>query len=144
MLSSKVRKREYTMLQGYFEHLTWFDYFILFLGLVLFIVQIVFIVCHYYYRFQLVTQGGSFCCAIFAALCELFPLLGLLGTVLGILNTFDAISDDMEMSTEAMKKILGLFAPALTTTVSGIACMIPNLLVNVGYSIILQKEVKEK
>ena len=69
---------------------------------------------------------------------EWFPLLGLLGTVAGILQTFAAIGVQESV---AQKDIIRLYAPALTTTGSGLVMALLNLVpwwvVSVGRRIIL-------
>lgn len=114
--------------QGYVGKLGGFDYFIGIIGVGLFIFQIVIFAC----AIQNWTwdahrkKNMNFVISV----CELFPLLGLLGTVLGLLNTFSEISSVSQSgagSASAIEQLLGTFAPALTTTVSGIICLIINL-----------------
>lgn len=59
---------------------------------------------------------------------DLLPLLGLLGTALAILNTFFGLSGTPDSS-----EIVANFAPALTTTVSGIGFAIVNTFVIQGF-----------
>ena len=122
------------MWQAYLDKCTAFDWIIWSLGGILLITQFVFVVA-LFGRWKFATQNGDFWRNLFASCCEFFPLLGLLGTVLGILNTFGNMPSNMDSS--AMQEILGNFAPALTTTVSGILCLIPNLFLNVLYTILL-------
>lgn len=69
---------------------------------------------------------------------EWFPLLGLFGTVAGILQTFAAIG---LRQTVPQQEILRLYAPALTTTASGLLMALVNVvpwwLVVVGRRLIL-------
>lgn len=127
------------MISVYWENLSIFDGFILALGAFLFFVQIVFVVALWCHR-KFATQEGSAWRDSFAGVCEMFPLMGLLGTVLGLLNTFGAMGSDLGQ----VQMILQKFAPALTTTISGILCMLPNLMINMIYSVLLKKEVKDK
>ena len=59
---------------------------------------------------------------------DLLPLLGLLGTALAILNTFFGLSGTPDSS-----EIVANFAPALTTTVSGIGFAIVNTFLIQGF-----------
>ena len=63
----------------------------------------------------------------FSMFFELFPLLGLLGTVDGLLNTFKDVKLNAETGFD-ISSMLGKFAPALTSTVSGIIALIMNLI----------------
>ncbi len=69
---------------------------------------------------------------------EWFPLLGLFGTVAGILQTFAAIGIQESVP---QREIIRLYAPALTTTGSGLLMtllnIIPLWLVIVGRRVIL-------
>lgn len=69
---------------------------------------------------------------------EWFPLLGLFGTVAGILQTFAAIGVQESVP---QREIIRLYAPALTTTGSGLLMtllnIIPLWLVIVGRRVIL-------
>ena len=60
-------------------------------------------------------------------ICELFPLLGLVGTVLGLLSTLKSIQGEaLDVHT-----VIGNFAPALSTTVTGILCLAVNIIFNI-------------
>jgi hypothetical protein len=69
---------------------------------------------------------------------EWFPLLGLLGTVASIMQTFAAVGDQASV---AQREIIRLYAPALTTTASGLLMaflnILPLWLVAVGRRLIL-------
>ncbi len=69
---------------------------------------------------------------------EWFPLLGLFGTVAGILQTFGAVG---ARGTLQQQEIIHLYAPALTTTASGLLMALLNIvplwLVAVGRGLIL-------
>jgi hypothetical protein len=60
-----------------------------------------------------------------AQAAEWFPMLGLIGTVTGILQTFSTIANDPAVTT---KTIIGLYAPAITATGSGLAMALINIL----------------
>lgn len=63
---------------------------------------------------------GSFC-------TELLPLLGILGTVLALLLTLNNLGT---VSTFDVRQVTRDFAPALSTTVSGLVFAIINMLLN--------------
>jgi MotA/TolQ/ExbB proton channel family len=69
---------------------------------------------------------------------EWFPLLGLFGTVAGILQTFGAVGAQGSLQ---QREIIHLYAPALTTTASGLLMALLNILplwlVAVGRGLIL-------
>ncbi len=58
--------------------------------------------------------------------CEFFPLAGLLGTMLGLLATFSS----MESGKPDIGVLFNNFAPALTSTISGLLMLILNLIAN--------------
>ncbi len=66
-----------------------------------------------------------------------FPLLGLLGTVAGILQTFGAVGEHGMLT---QTQIIELYAPALTTTASGLLMaflnVVPMWLVSMGRGLI--------
>ena len=66
---------------------------------------------------------------VLSAMSEILPLLGLLGTLGAMLGTFKTIG--ASGSEQNLKEIVAQFSPALTTTISGIVMLIPNLLLNV-------------
>jgi hypothetical protein len=118
------------LLGAYREHLSAYDWFILFLGVSLLLSQA--IVC-LWARASLLRPKGElpflkemslklferFC----ASVVELFTLLGLLGTVFSLLFTFT------QMQEGEPGEILRSFAPAFTATISGLVCAIANKLV---------------
>ncbi|MCI0356440.1 MAG: MotA/TolQ/ExbB proton channel family protein [Acidobacteria bacterium] len=69
---------------------------------------------------------------------EWFPLLGLFGTVAGILQTFGAVGEQGSLQ---QQEIIHLYAPALTTTGSGLLMALLNIvplwIVAVGRGLIL-------
>ncbi len=60
-----------------------------------------------------------------AQAAEWFPMLGLIGTVTGILQTFSTIAEDPSVTT---RTIIGLYAPAITATGSGLFMALINIL----------------
>jgi MotA/TolQ/ExbB proton channel family len=118
------------LLGAYREHLSSYDWFILFLGAFLLISQSG--LCLWARAVLLRPKGElrflkemslklfeRFC----ASLVELFTLLGLLGTVFSLLFTFT------QMQEGEPGEILRSFAPAFTATISGLVCAIANKLV---------------
>ena len=63
-------------------------------------------------------------------LTELLPLLGLLGTVLSLLYTFQTFQLAAAEETADLSQLVRTFAPALSTTISGLLMLIPNLALN--------------
>jgi hypothetical protein len=109
--------------QFYYTHLTPFDYVILGLGGVLFLIQ-----TYLAYR-ALRWVGDGFderpdpWVTQLAQSSEWFPLLGLIGTVGGILQTFSSIQ-----ANTPPERIIQLYAPALTATGSGLFMALVNIL----------------
>jgi hypothetical protein len=60
---------------------------------------------------------------------ELLPVLGLLGTVLALMNTFKTFQIAAD-ETPDLSNLIRAFAPALSTTISGMMMVVPNLLLN--------------
>ncbi|MDR0390472.1 MAG: MotA/TolQ/ExbB proton channel family protein [Planctomycetaceae bacterium] len=60
---------------------------------------------------------------------ELLPVLGLIGTVAAMLNTFDAFSATRSGGVD-IGVIVNKFAPAMTTTLSGLIMVVINLPLN--------------
>ena len=62
-------------------------------------------------------------------LTELLPMFGLLGTVWGLMQTFQTFAAG-EDSRPDIGTMVQSFAPAMTTTISGLLMAIPNLVLN--------------
>lgn len=112
---------------GYLEYLSWYDRIILTLGFMAIMAQTVF-----YAMYVLKIAGFDRTVMKWldwlSMFFELFPLLGLLGTVFGLLNTFKNVKLNSETGLD-IGNMLGDFAPALTSTVSGIIALMINLFV---------------
>lgn len=112
---------------GYLEYLSWYDRIILTLGGMAILTQVIFYGMY-------VMKVADFDRTVMKWLdwlsmfFELFPLLGLLGTVFGLLNTFKNVKLNSETGLD-IGNMLGDFAPALTSTVSGIIALMINLFV---------------
>jgi hypothetical protein len=134
------------LLGAYREHLSSYDWFILFLGAALLISQSG--LCLWARAVLLRPKGElpflkemslklfeRFC----ASLVELFTLLGLLGTVFSLLYTFTRMQEGEPGD------ILRSFAPAFTATISGLICAISNKLVyDTALSPLLESLVEPK
>ena len=109
---------------------SWIDWLIYAVGLSLIVVQIMFYKWHHDgKRFQFV-QYLSKWQQIFLVIAELLPLLGLLGTVLGLMQTFGNFQTMKTGAKVDLTLMIQNFAPALSTTLSGLLFVIPNLVIN--------------
>ncbi|MBL8868711.1 MAG: MotA/TolQ/ExbB proton channel family protein [Planctomycetaceae bacterium] len=63
-------------------------------------------------------------------LTEILPVLGLLGTVLSLMNTFKTFQVGSEAKGADLSTMIQAFAPAMSTTISGLIMIAPNLLLN--------------
>src|SRR5947209_4863657 len=103
------------------------DLLILGLGLSLFFVQIILSWRALQWRGESFDERFDTPLSNLAQAAEWFPLLGLLGTVAGILQTFSTIGG---ISSEPVQPqvIIGLYAPAITATGSGLFMALINIL----------------
>ena len=63
-------------------------------------------------------------------LTELLPVLGLLGTVFSLMYTFKTFQVAAEGEAPDLSLIVQAFAPAMSTTISGLMMIGPNLVLN--------------
>jgi len=122
---------EQNVWQAYWETArdSYIDWGILTLGLFLFAAHLVGLGMRVHGGWTLFVQHlgryREFC----LLLTELLPVLGLLGTVFSLMHTFKAFqlssSDAPDLS-----NIIRTFAPALSTTISGLLMIGPNLVLN--------------
>jgi hypothetical protein len=110
----------------YVEKYSRLDLLILGLGALLFLAQILFTWRALRWRGLGFDERFDTWLSNLAQAAEWFPLLGLLGTVAGILQTFSTIG----FSTEPVQPqlIIGLYAPAITATGSGLFMALINIL----------------
>lgn len=117
------------MFSGYYNYIndSPFDRFILCLGFLVAFVQ-TFLFVGYILKIATLERTAIKWLDWVSMFFELFPLLGLLGTVVSLLNTFKEVKLNADTDFD-IGSMLGDFAPALTSTVSGIIALIMNLLV---------------
>lgn len=63
-------------------------------------------------------------------LTEILPVLGLLGTVLSLMNTFRTFQMASSGENADLSTMIQAFAPAMSTTISGLLMIAPNLVLN--------------
>lgn len=141
------------LFRGYGAYLNGMDYTIILIGIAMGLFQL-----SLYVAYKLSTSKGfedtcvksfadqfpapiwlKFCSGVF----EIFPLMGLLGTVAGLLNTFDSLGVSIEGEIEIMG-MLKNFAPAMTSTVSGILALLGNMIVNFYFMAKIMHKQQEK
>lgn len=131
------------MFESYWHYLSPFDWIILSVGIVLMLFQLsaIFLRCfsHNVFFVQHLGRIQSAC----LQWTELLPVLGLIGTVLAMLNTFS----EFDVSPEAGVNIVGIiqrFAPAMTTTLSGLFMVVVNLPLNQLLYLLIPHETNRK
>ena len=106
------------------------DWLILGIGGALLIAHLVGLVLRFRGRKVLFVQNldryRTFC----LLLTELLPVLGLLGTVLSLMETFKTFQSRAEGEALDLSQMIHAFAPAMSTTVSGLLSIAPNLMLN--------------
>ena len=63
-------------------------------------------------------------------LTELLPVLGLLGTVFNLMYTFKTFQVTTAGDAPDLSQMVQAFAPAMSTTISGLLMIVPNLVLN--------------
>jgi len=63
-------------------------------------------------------------------LTELLPVLGLLGTVFSLMYTFKTFQTAASTEAPDLSQMVQAFAPAMSTTISGLLMIGPNLVLN--------------
>jgi len=109
----------------YFSHLTPLDYVIISLGGGLFLIQTWLAFHAMRWQTDDFADWPDVWLSRLSQSSEWFPLLGLIGTVGAILQTFSNIS---ETGGATPDRIIGLYAPALTATGSGLFMALVNIL----------------
>lgn len=118
----------------YLEHLTPLDLLMLALGLTLFAVQLALAWRALLWRDTGFDERPDPWLSHLAQAAEWFPLLGLIGTVAGILQTFAGIKGPVPP-----ERIIGLYAPAITATGSGLLMALLNILP--GWVVLLGRQL---
>jgi hypothetical protein len=109
----------------YLSHLTYLDLFILGLGGILFLVQVLLAWRALQWQATDFDERPDRWLSNLAQAAEWFPLLGLIGTVGGILQTFSSMGGP---TATPPSEIIRLYAPAITATGSGLFMALINIL----------------
>ena len=106
------------------------DWVILVLGMVLIVAHVIGLVGRFQGRRVLFVQDldryRTFC----LLLTELLPVLGLLGTVISLMYTFKTFQIAAAGEAPDLSLMVRAFAPAMSTTISGLGMIGPNLVLN--------------
>ena len=106
------------------------DWVILSFGAVLIVAHVVGLGWRFHGRSVLFVQGleryRTFC----LLLTELLPVLGLLGTVFSLMYTFKTFQASVAGEAPDLSQMVRTFAPAMSTTISGLMMIGPNLVLN--------------
>jgi biopolymer transport protein ExbB/TolQ len=105
-----------------------FDLLILSLGALLVVLHAIAFLGRWLRR-KMFVQRLEYYQSLLLLFTELLPILGLLGTMLALMHTFEGIGDAPEGKPE-IAAMIQRFAPALTTTISGLIMVLPNLTLN--------------
>jgi hypothetical protein len=105
------------------------DWVILGLGVFLILAQTVAILGRLHGRSTLFVQGLDRYRIFCLALTDLLPVGGLLGTTLALMYTFKTFQS-ASGETPDLSQMIRTFAPAMSTTISGLIMVAPNLVLN--------------
>lgn len=131
------------MFEAYWHYLSSFDWIILSVGLILMLFQLVAIVLRCCSSKVFFVQHLGRIQSACLQWTELLPVLGLIGTVLAMLNTFSAFSVSQETGVDVVE-IIKRFAPAMTTTLSGLFMVVVNLPLNQLLYLLIPRDVVRK
>jgi hypothetical protein len=109
----------------YLAHFTPLDGLMLTLGTSLFVIQVILTYRALQWRGAGFDERPDRWIGNLTQAAEWFPLMGLIGTVGGILATFSTIGGRSQVSPQ---EIIGLYAPAITATGSGLLMALINIL----------------
>lgn len=120
------------MLDSYWESLqnSRMDILILFFGFAILCAHLAGVFGRLHGGRRLFVQGIDKYRTFLLLLTEILPMLGLLGTVISLLNTFKSFQMASGEQTADLSGMIQTFAPAMTTTISGLLMAIPNLVLN--------------
>lgn len=107
-----------------------FDWVILISGLLLIVAHLVGLVGHYEGSLVLFVQYLDRYRTVCLLLTELLPVLGLLGTVFSLMYTFKTFQVTTAGDAPDLSQMVQAFAPAMSTTISGLGMIVPNLVLN--------------
>ena len=107
-----------------------FDWVILISGLLLILAHLVGLVGHYEGSLVLFVQYLDRYRTVCLLLTELLPVLGLLGTVFSLMFTFKTFQVSTAGDAPDLSQMVQAFAPAMSTTISGLLMIVPNLVLN--------------
>jgi flagellar motor component MotA len=107
-----------------------FDWVILIFGVFLIVLHLVGLVGHYEGSLVLFVQYLDRYRTVCLLLTELLPVLGLLGTVFSLMFTFKTFQVATAGDTPDLSQMVQAFAPAMSTTISGLLMIVPNLVLN--------------
>jgi hypothetical protein len=105
------------------------DWFILGLGAALVLAHLYGLTMRYQGKRVFFVQELDRYRIVLLSFTELLPVLGLLGTVLSLMYTFKIFEMSSE-ETPDLSLMIQAFAPALSTTISGLLMIGPNLVLN--------------
>ena len=106
------------------------DWVILISGLLLIVAHLVGLVGHYEGSLVLFVQYLDRYRTVCLLLTELLPVLGLLGTVFSLMFTFKTFQVATAGDAPDLSQMVQAFAPAMSTTISGLLMIVPNLVLN--------------
>jgi hypothetical protein len=106
------------------------DWVILISGLLLIVAHLVGLVGHYEGSLVLFVQYLDRYRTVCLLLTELLPVLGLLGTVFSLMFTFKTFQVATAGDAPDLSQMVQAFAPAMSTTISGLGMIVPNLVLN--------------
>ena len=131
------------MFEAYWHYISPFDWIILSVGSVLILFQLFAIFLRCFSNSVFFVQHLGRIQSACLQWTELLPVLGLIGTVLAMLNTFS----EFDVSPDAGVNIVGViqrFAPAMTTTLSGLFMVVINLPLNQLLYLLIPRDVNRK
>jgi len=125
------------MFDAYWQYLSPFDWVILSYGVLLLVFQSVALFMRCFSSSVFFVQNLGRIQSACLQWTELLPVLGLMGTVMALLNTFAAFDVSEGVNIVA---VIQKFAPAMTTTLSGLFMVAINLPVNQMLYLLTPKE----
>lgn len=106
------------------------DWFIVILGLVLVVAHMIGLRGHWVGKHVLFVQDLDRYRVGWLSMVELLPLLGLLGTTFSLMLTFKTFQIGAQGEAPDLSQMVAAFAPAMSTTISGLGMTVVNLFFN--------------